>query len=125
MEALANLLIAAVDLAEAEGRAVQRGVIKLVVRTLALIAAAVVGVVGVLVLCIGLYLSLYHLLGDRHWAASLLVGVVMLGLAGGLFLYGRITPAKKLAAVPDAAIKPKPEPVPAGVSDDSAYRVAT
>ena len=125
MEALANLLIAAVDLAEAEGRAVQRGVIKLVVRTLALVAAAVVGVVGLIVLCIGLYLSLYHLLGDRHWAASLLVGLVMLVVATGLYLYGRIMPAKKLAAVPDAAIKPRPEPVTAGVSDDPAYRVAT
>ena len=131
MEALANLVIAAVDLAEAEGRAVHRGVIRLLVRVLALIGAAVLAVIGTLLVGLGAYLLLTRFIG--HWGAALLVGGFLLVAAAVLYLYGRLVPAAKVAAVPDEKIKPKPEPTPAdraapvteGAKYDPAYRVAT
>ncbi|HEY0007594.1 MAG TPA: hypothetical protein VGB55_02625 [Tepidisphaeraceae bacterium] len=125
MEALANLVIAAVDLAEAEGRAVHRGIIRLLVRVLALVAAAVLSGIGGLLVMLGLYLTLVRFIG--HIGAALLVGGLMLVMAAVLYLYGRITPKVKRNAVPDEQIKPKPDPTSQqqGSGYDPAYTVAT
>lgn len=90
MEAIANLVIAAMDLAEAEGRAAHRGVIRLLVRGLAILAAAVVGIVGIFLVGWGVYLAVAYFVGPI-WAAFA-CGAFLLICAAALFLYGKIAP---------------------------------
>lgn len=92
MESIANMVIAVADLAEAEGRAAHRGVIRLVVRLVAILGAGVLGVIGLLLVASGIYMALAHWFGDI--AASLICGVVLLGSATALYLYGRIPPKR-------------------------------
>jgi hypothetical protein len=90
MEAIANLVIAAMDLAEAEGRAAHRGVIRLLVRALAILGAAILGLVGILLVGWGVFLAVAYFVGPI-WAAFA-CGVFLLLCAVGLFIYGKIAP---------------------------------
>lgn len=92
MESIANMVIAVADLAEAEGRAVHRGAIRLTVRLVAILGAGVLGVLGLLLVASGVYLALVHWFGEI-WA-SLICGALLLGGAAALFLYGRIPPKR-------------------------------
>lgn len=96
MEPIANFIISALDLAEAEGRAAHRGVIRLLVRASAILGAAILGLIGVLLVGWGVYLAVTLLLGPV-WAAFA-CGVFLLVVATGLFIYGRIAPRRKIAS---------------------------
>jgi hypothetical protein len=96
MESIANLVIAACDLAEAEGRAAHRGVIRLLVRAGAVIGAAVFALVGVLLIAWGIYEAIALAIGGNwgHVWAALICGAILLAAAAGAFLYGRIPPKR-------------------------------
>jgi hypothetical protein len=94
MESVANMLIAAFDLAEAEGRAAHRGVIRLLVRAAAIVGAGVLGLIGLLLVAWGIYEMIALLIGGDwgHVWAALICGAILLGAAAGAFLYGRVPP---------------------------------
>ena len=90
MQAIANLIVATIDLLELEGRALHRSVLRLVWKLLALIGAAIVALSGAAFVAVAVLLWIAHLIG---WPLTLLaVGVVMLGIAFGLYLYARSLP---------------------------------
>ncbi len=95
MEPIANLIISALDLAEAEGRAAHRGVIRLLVRAAAIIGAGILGLIGILLVGWGVFLAVTLALGPV-WAAFA-CGLFLLAIATALFFYGRIAPRRKPA----------------------------
>ncbi len=106
MEAIANLVIAAFDLAEAEGRAAHRGVIRLAVRVLAIVISALLAITGVLLVAWACFGAIALAIGGpwgRVWAA-LICGVALLGVATAAYVYGRISP--KAADPSSRVVKP-------------------
>jgi hypothetical protein len=79
---LAELLIALLDLAEAEGRSVRRGVVRLGMGLALLTAAAVLLVTGFVLLIWSVYLFLRFLFDPP--GATLMTGIIAFVLAGGL-----------------------------------------
>ncbi len=98
MEAIANVVLAAMDLAEAEGRAVHRGIIRLLIRMAAVVCAAVLGLAGVWMVLRGIYQALTVAVGPI-WA-SLISGGILLALAVAAYLYGRLAPKPAKSKVP-------------------------
>ncbi|GIW75985.1 MAG: hypothetical protein KatS3mg104_1048 [Phycisphaerae bacterium] len=89
MQGLANLLISVVELAEAEGRAAHRGVIRLLTRALMIVIAGVLTVVGIGWIGWGVYLLLHHLVGPT--GAAFAYGGFLCITALILWSYGKKT----------------------------------
>ena len=82
MKAISDLLIAAIDLVEAEAKSLRRGLLKATVAMGLAVAAAIVILGAVVLLLYGLYLAL--LPGAGPTGAAMITGVIGLALAGGL-----------------------------------------
>lgn len=82
MEALAKMLVATVDLFEAEGRTLRRHLIRLTTAVTLILVAALLALFGVGFLLYGLFWLLAEQMSSP--AASACFGVVTLGLAGGI-----------------------------------------
>ena len=93
MQAIANLIVAAIDLLELEGRAMHRATLRLVWKLLALVGAGVVGLLGLCLLARAFYLLLVLWIGSIGAAA--LIAVVLLGAAFGLYKYAMTLPVRK------------------------------
>jgi len=96
MEAIANLVISAFDLVEAEGRTAHRAVIRLCTRMLAVLIGGILGAVGALLMAWGLFHAIALAIGGSWgnvWAAFI-CGGVLLGGATGAFLFGRRAPKR-------------------------------
>jgi len=81
VEALAHLLVATVDLFEAEGRTLRRQLMRLALAISLIVVAALLVLFGLGFVLYGLFSFLGPQMSE-HWAA-VLFGVVTLGLAGG------------------------------------------
>lgn len=90
MQALANLLISVVELAEAEGRAAHRGVIRLLTRALMIVIAGVLAVVGIGWIGWGIYLLLHRFVGPT--GAAFAYGGFLCITALILWSYGKKLP---------------------------------
>jgi hypothetical protein len=106
MQALANLIVAALDLLELEGRALHRGVMRMVWKLLALIGTGVVALAGAAFVAVSLLMLLaaaIHWMGASmlvSWAiATALVGVVLASGAFGLYLYARSLPVRRQSVI--------------------------
>ncbi|HEX8340030.1 MAG TPA: hypothetical protein VF624_03900 [Tepidisphaeraceae bacterium] len=122
MQAIANLIVAAIDLLELEGRALHRGVLRLVWKVLALVGTAVVGLAGLGFVFVALYMLLARLVG---WPiATALIGLVMLGGAYGLFLYARSLPMLRKSVVGVDAQSPEERALDDAVARAQADRPA-
>jgi hypothetical protein len=82
MEAIANVMIATAELVEAEGRALRRQAVRFLWTVVLVLAAGLLGAVGVAFVLIGLFWYLSEQLSAP--AAAILFGIVALALAGGL-----------------------------------------
>jgi hypothetical protein len=82
MEALANLMIATVDLVEAEGRALRRQAVRFLWTVALILVASVMGAVGVGFVLAGLYWLLSAQLSAPE--AAILFGIIALALAGAI-----------------------------------------
>ncbi|HVT89287.1 MAG TPA: hypothetical protein VHD56_10575 [Tepidisphaeraceae bacterium] len=82
MEALANLVVATADLAEAEGRALGRHLLRLEVAAILIVAAALIGILGLGFFVFGLFLLLAQQVSTP--IAATLCGVSGLVIAGAL-----------------------------------------
>lgn len=82
MEALANMMIATVNLVEAEGRALRRQAVRFVWTVALIIGAAVIGMIGVGFVLAGLYWLLTEQLTAPQ--AAILFGIIALVLAGAI-----------------------------------------
>lgn len=82
MESLANLVVAAADLMEAEGRSLRRQLTRLGTAATLLIVAALLGMFGIGFLLYGLFWLLAEQMSNP--AAAACFGLVALGLAGGI-----------------------------------------
>jgi hypothetical protein len=82
MEALTKIFIAMLNLLEAEGRAMQRGVVRLWMLLLMTLGACALALGGVVALSYGFYWLLIALFGKI--AAVSIVGVTLLVIAGGI-----------------------------------------
>jgi hypothetical protein len=93
MEAITNFFIAMLDLFEAEGRAVHRGVIRLAFRLMAVIGGAIVGLIGLGLLAWAGYEGLARLL-HSHVGAAAIIGLALVGVAAAMVIYGQLSPKK-------------------------------
>lgn len=82
MEALADMVVATADLAEAEGRALGRHLMRLEIAALLIIAAAILGIAGMGFLIYGVFMLLAAEVSTP--AAATACGVIAIGIAGGL-----------------------------------------
>jgi hypothetical protein len=82
VKALSRLIVKIADLAEAEARAFRAGAVWVGVSIALSLAAGLIGVVGVGFLVFALFAALSPSIGQA-WAGAL-VGLVLLGAAGGL-----------------------------------------
>lgn len=82
MKAISDLVIAAIDLVEAEARSLRRGLLKAIAAMGLALAASILVLGAVVLLLYGLYLAL--LPGAGPTGAALITGVIGLVLAGGL-----------------------------------------
>jgi hypothetical protein len=82
MEALANMMVATVDLMEAEGRSLRRHLIRIGLAAALLFVAALLGLLGIGFLLYGLFWLLAEQMSNPGAAAAL--GLVALALAGGV-----------------------------------------
>jgi len=82
MEALANLVIATADLAEAEVKALGRHLLRLEVAAILIIAAALLGIFGLGFLVYGLFTLLAQQLSSP--TAATICGLMALTFAGAL-----------------------------------------
>ena len=85
METVAKFVLSAVDLAEAELRSLQRGLLKFGLRLGALIAAGIIAMCGMLMLLGAFYLLLSKFFGDI--AALAIIGGIFSVVAAGLLLW--------------------------------------
>jgi hypothetical protein len=87
MEALARMMIATVDLVEAEGRSLRRGIVRLgVAAALGVIALLVAGF-GVVFVLLGVYRALASVMPEP--AAAVVFGALALVGAGGMTWWAR------------------------------------
>ena len=87
MEALANMLIATLDLFEAEGRALHRRLVRLGVAAALLLVGFVVALMGIGAILFGLYGLLARQMPEPQ--AATLFGVTALVLAGAVLWFAR------------------------------------
>lgn len=87
MEALANLMIATVDLVEAEGRSLRQSIVRLGVAAALALVALLVAVFGVVFVLLGIYRFLATTMSEP--AAAVTFGVLALAAAGGLTWWAR------------------------------------
>lgn len=90
MQALANLIISVMELAEAEGRAAHRGIIRLLTRALLIIIASILAVAGIIWIGWGIYLILHRLTGPI--GAAFVYGGFLCVTAVILWSYGKKSP---------------------------------
>lgn len=84
MKALAEFLIAGLELVEAEGRQLRLTLFRFGVALALVVLALAVAVAGTALLAVGAFLGLQALLGDRTWAAALVSGFLFVLVAGTL-----------------------------------------
>lgn len=84
MKALAEFLIAGLELVEAEGRQLRLTLFRFGVALTLVVLALVVAVAGTALLAVGSFLGLQALLGDRTWAAALVSGFLFVLVSGAL-----------------------------------------
>lgn len=87
MEALANMMVAAADLAEAEGRELRRQLVRAVTAVCAVIAGSLIGLAGLGFCLYGLFCALALVLPVP--AAAALCGTLVIVVAAGLLWIAR------------------------------------
>lgn len=126
MQALANLIISVIELAEAEGRAAHRGVIRLLTRALLIVIAGILLLAGIGWLGWGIYLVLHRWTGPI--GAAFIYGLFLCLSAGLLWGYGkRLPPASasqraSTVSTPNSSNAPETSPPQNGSDSDSSKR---
>jgi hypothetical protein len=82
---LSQFVVKVANLAEAEGRELRRHVGRITLAFALAMAAAGMLLCGSLLLLLGVWLGLAHGAGMSHALASVITGILALGLAGGGF----------------------------------------
>ncbi|MFT3784684.1 MAG: phage holin family protein [Tepidisphaeraceae bacterium] len=104
MEALARFVISAAELAEAEGRALKRVVIRLAVLALTSVLALAAFAVGVAFIVAGIFRALANVVGPAWSAIIIGLGWIVIGLIAALVVPRVLVPAQAAAEARAQAI---------------------
>ena len=97
MESIARMMVAAIELVEAEGRVLKQQVIRVCVAIGLAILVAIFAMIGVGFLVAAIFLFLKTYVGPAGAAAIMGVAGLAMGIGGGLFARKLLLPAKKVA----------------------------